>query len=116
MCHQILCNYTSKTIIVDIGTSRINCPTNGGEMEVDGYNGTILCPPFNRVCTSTTYTGNPIEAALNHIVNSDIDYSYILPDVENNVNTDEIYDYDSHRFLEIGLYKYILLLFLYFIN
>ena len=113
MCHQISCNNDTKTIIVDIGQSRIECPTNGGEMQVEGYNGTILCPPFNRVCTSETYTGDPIEAALNHIVNSDIDYSYVLSD-DNNEEENDIYE-DSHK-LEMCLYKFILLLFLYFIN
>jgi hypothetical protein len=73
MCHKITCNTQDKTINVDIGESIIQCPTNGGYMEVNGYNGTIRCPPFYRVCTSSTYVGDSISAALNHISNRDVD-------------------------------------------
>jgi len=76
MCHKIECNFEDKTINVDIGETIIECPTNGGYIEVDGYNGTIRCPPFNRVCTSSTFVGDSITAALNHIPNEDIDSSY----------------------------------------
>ena len=75
MCHKITCNTQDKTINVDIGESIIQCPTNGGYMEVNGYNGTIRCPPFYRVCTSNTYVGDSINAALNHIINLNIDSS-----------------------------------------
>ena len=76
MCHKITCNSSDKTISVDIGETVIECPTDGGYMEVDGYNGTIRCPPYDRVCTSKTYVGDSISAALNHIPNEDIDSSY----------------------------------------
>ena len=79
MCHKIKCNSNDKTITVDIGKTTIDCPTDGGYMEVDGYKGTIRCPPYNRVCTSETYVGDSINAALNHVVNIDF----------NNFNTDE---------------------------
>ena len=67
MCHKITCNSNDKTVKVDIGSEIIECPTDGGYVEVDGYNGEILCPPYNRVCTSNTYVGTSIKAALNHI-------------------------------------------------
>ena len=71
MCHKIKCNSNDKTITVDIGKTTIDCPTDGGYMEVDGYKGTIRCPPYNRVCTSKTYVGDSINAALNHITSLD---------------------------------------------
>jgi len=76
MCHKINCNSKDKTITVDIGKTTIDCPTDGGYMEVDGYNGTIRCPPYNRVCTSKTYVGDSINAALKHITSQDNSNSY----------------------------------------
>ena len=126
MCHEILCDNDTKSITVDIGDFTIDCPTDGGEMEVDGYDGTILCPPYNRVCTSEEYFADPIKAVLNKISNSDIDYSFILNENNENNETNETNENNgndsytirdsSHKFLEIGLYRYILLLFLYFKN
>ena len=77
MCHQIKCNLNSQTFTVNIGQSTIICPTDGGEMQVKGYNGTITCPPFNRVCTSEIYISNPIQAVLNHITFFDLNLKNI---------------------------------------
>ena len=67
MCHKVTCNTDDKKVNVSIGEEIIECPTDGGYVEVDGYNGEILCPPFNRVCTSSTYVGTSIKAALGHV-------------------------------------------------
>jgi len=72
MCHKITCNYNNKTIKVDIGDSYIECPKGGGEMTVNGYDGTIICPLYDRVCNGEVYEANPIQAVLKHIKNADI--------------------------------------------
>ena len=111
MCHEISCNYDNETFTVNIGQTTIDCPTEGGEMEVEGYNGTIKCPPYNRVCTSEIYISDPIKAVLNNISNLDLDYSfkYIPEDTEDSLDIDifDIYDF-SDFFLSI--YKYLLIL------
>ena len=95
-CLKIACNYDIKTFSVDIGKQTIECPNEGGEINVEGYKGSIICPPYNRVCTSKVYTGNPIQAVLNHISNSDIDSTARFP-----------HDNNFSKFL---LDKYLLLL------
>ena len=108
MCHEISCNYDNETFTVNIGQTTIDCPTEGGEIEVEGYNGTIKCPPYNRVCTSETYTGDPIKAVLNHLTNSDLDYSFKYTE---DSSDNEIFDiYDFNEFLFISIYKYLLIL------
>ena len=83
MCYKIKCNFDSKTFTVDLGYSTIDCPTEGGDMEVTGYTGKITCPPFNRVCTSNPYVSSPIQAALNHVTNIDLNLTNI-DDILNN--------------------------------
>ena len=78
-CYKISCNYNKRTFNVDVGKQIIECPNEGGEMSVEGYSGIIICPPYNRVCTSEIYTGNPIQAVLKHISNSDIDTTERFP-------------------------------------
>ena len=98
MCHQIECNLDSKTYIVYIGGGlSIECPTKGGEMEVEGYNGTITCPPFDRVCTSENYTANPIQAALDKISNMDINIFKIIEDSSS--SQEEIQNKNNNVFL-----------------
>ena len=109
MCHEISCDYDNETFTVNIGESTIECPTEGGEMEVEGYNGTIKCPPYNRVCTSEIYTGDPIKAVLNEITNSDLD----IPEVNEDCKEAEDCK-DNVKFLFVSLFKYLLILiFLY---
>lgn len=105
MCHKILCNSNNQTIKVDIGEYIIECPKEGGEMEIDGYNGTIKCPPYNRVCTNKNFINDPLKAVLNHITNSDLDYSfkYDIPDV-----------IAYSQFLVLFIYKYLLIFMLLF--
>ena len=108
MCHEISCNYDNETFTVNIGQTTIDCPTEGGEIEVEGYNGTIKCPPYNRVCTSETYTGDPIKAVLNHLTNSDLDYSFKYNEDSSEIEFFDIYDFNE--FLFIFIYKYLLIL------
>jgi leishmanolysin len=91
ICYKIKCNAENKTINVDIGETTIDCPTDGGEMEVNGYSGVIRCPPYNRVCTSKTYVGDSINAAINHIANQDFDNLNLDKDKDgyNDYNGDE---------------------------
>ena len=90
MCHKIECDLDSKYYTVDIGNALIECPTEGGEMEVERYKGTITCPPFNRVCTSEKYIANSIQAALEHITNIDVGNFNIDDDAnnDNDINND----------------------------
>ena len=112
MCHEISYDYDKQTFTVNIGESTIECPTDGGEMEVEGYNGTIKCPPYNRVCTSEIYTCDPINAVLNEITNSDLDYSFkYIPEVsEDSENINSFIINDNVKFLFVSLYKYLLIL------
>ena len=94
MCHKIKCNLKSKTYDVDIGQTIIKCPTEGGVFEVEGYNGTITCPPFDRVCTSEIYIGNPIQAVLDHINKVDL----------NNIKINNLSDSDDESYNNIDSY------------
>ena len=100
LCHKISCNYDKLTFNVDIGNHTIECPNEGGKINVEGYKGTITCPRYNRVCTSAVYTGNPIQAVLKRISNSDID-------------TTARFTHEKNSSLYI-LNKFLLLLFIFF--
>ena len=116
MCHKIECDLDSKYYTVDIGNALIECPTEGGEMEVEGYKGTITCPPFNRVCTSEKYIANSIQAALEHITNIDVGNFNIDDDAnnDNDINNDSDNNNGNNEFFlkTINLYLYFIFIFL----
>ena len=116
MCHKIECDLDSKNYTVDIGNALIECPTEGGEMEVEGYKGTITCPPFNRVCTSEKYIANPIQAALEHITKIDLVNFNIDDDANNdNNNNNNSDDSDNNDNWNNIFFLKIINLYLYFI-
>ena len=116
MCHKIECDLDSKYYTVDIGNALIECPTEGGEMEVERYKGTITCPPFNRVCTSEKYIANSIQAALEHITNIDVGNFNIDDDAnnDNDINNDSDNNNGNNEFFlkTINLYLYFIFIFL----
>ena len=51
MCHEMFCS--EKTLTIKINNVYIICPRQGGKVEIEGYNGFILCPDYNLICTGT---------------------------------------------------------------
>ena len=52
MCHEMICS--DRTLTIKINKDYVICPRQGGKVEIDGYDGFILCPDYNLICTGTT--------------------------------------------------------------
>ena len=51
MCHEMFCSERSLTI--KINNEYLVCPRQGGKVEIEGYNGFLLCPDYNLICTGS---------------------------------------------------------------
>jgi hypothetical protein len=51
MCYQMHCSSSSLTI--QINNDYIVCPREGGKVELEGYDGQLICPDYNLICTGT---------------------------------------------------------------
>ena len=51
MCYQIYCS--SKSLTIGIYNKYVVCPREGGNIEVEGYDGYLNCPDYNLICTGT---------------------------------------------------------------
>ena len=51
ICYESFCSDYSLT--VKINEDYIVCPRAGGKIEVEGYNGSFLCPDYNLICSGT---------------------------------------------------------------
>ena len=56
VCHEMFCSSQSLTII--IGEYYIVCPRAGGKIEVENFEGFLLCPDYNLICTGTSLCNN----------------------------------------------------------
>ena len=60
LCFKVECkNNTEKSVRIFIGNNVIDCPASGGPQTLEGYNGYILCPDYNLVCTGTKWCIDP---------------------------------------------------------
>ena len=55
-CHEITC-YDSN-FDVTIGDITVTCNTDGEELEIDGFYGTMICPSFDKVCADVPCRNN----------------------------------------------------------
>ena len=64
LCYRVKCikdgNTGEKSIIIYIGNNVIYCPASGGTQTLEGYNGFILCPDYNLICTGDPWCLDPI--------------------------------------------------------
>ena len=51
MCYPTYCS--SKSLTIQINNLYIVCPREGGNVEVEGYDGFVNCPDYNLICTGT---------------------------------------------------------------
>ena len=95
ICYKVECDNTNKNIIVHIGSSKINCPTSGGNItNPSGFKGTIRCPKFIDICDfEGNIMCNEMFDCLNRNENKEKDYSqqYVNEDdnVDENINDNE---------------------------
>ena len=52
MCYEIFC--TSLSLTIKIKDLYVVCPREGGNVEVEGFDGYVNCPDYNLMCTGTT--------------------------------------------------------------
>ena len=87
MCHEMFCSDRSLTI--KINGEYIVCPRQGGKVELDDYNGFILCPDYNLICTGSVMC-NDIFDCINKksLVKNDL-YDYAINTNQNYANEEK---------------------------
>ena len=55
-CYEIFCS--EKSLTLKIFDDYIVCPRAGGKISVEGYNGYLLCPDYNLMCSGTVICNN----------------------------------------------------------
>ena len=88
MCHEMICSNRSLTI--KINNEYIVCPRQGGKVEIDGYNGFILCPDYNLICTGTVMCNDLFDCVKNKSLVKNAIYDY-------EINTSQDYGQEENK-------------------
>ena len=83
VCYQMICSALSLTI--KINDNYIVCPRSGGTIKAEGFNGYILCPDYNLICTGTTLCNNIIDCLDNNSEEKEdtFNYNYTIQTTQN---------------------------------
>ena len=55
-CYETFCS--EKSLTIKIFNDYVVCPRAGGKIEVEGYQGYLLCPDYNLICSGTVICNN----------------------------------------------------------
>ena len=78
LCYKVDCynNSGEKGVRIFIGNNVIICPVSGGVQTLDGYNGYILCPDFNLICTGSKWCLDPLSCIEENSIPLEDSYIY----------------------------------------
>ncbi len=76
ICYKKNCNFSSGTYTVEINSKTVTCPKEGGRVSLDGYDGAIVCPDFNFMCTHDTLCSDVFDCINKKITRKNSSFSY----------------------------------------
>ena len=76
---------TSGSLTIKIGEYFIVCPRSGGKVEVENFNGYLLCPDYNLICTGSRLCNNIYDCLKEQSVeiNETFYYNYTIKTTQN---------------------------------
>lgn len=89
-CYQYQCDFDNLILKITVGAQTINCPKQGGLIQIPTYNGNVVCPDFYKICTSKPQCKDMISCAINKVLPIDAIYNYITVNPIINSNTNQI--------------------------
>ena len=92
---------SAKSLTIKVGDYYIVCPREGGQIKAENFQGTLLCPDYNLICTNKILCNNLLDCLEKNSEDkeSEFDYDYTIkttqdPSVYNATNPDISYGYE----------------------
>ena len=73
-CYQMFCS--SESLTIKINNDFIVCPRSGGKINVLNYDGYLLCPDYNLICSGTVVCNDMFECVEKKSLLKDVIYDY----------------------------------------
>ena len=104
VCYESFCS--SKSLTIKINNDFIVCPRQGGKIEVKNYEGYLLCPDYNLMCSGTALCNDMFDCVekKSEIKEEGYIYDYIIKTSQNVFKSKEeaIDDIDNYELSEDG--------------
>jgi hypothetical protein len=77
ICYDMTCDDSNKIYSFKVGSTVIKCPTEGGTVKADGFDGEVHCPDYNLVCTKSVACSDAVDCANKKSTPLDAVYNYV---------------------------------------
>ena len=74
VCYQMYCS--EKSLTIQINNDFIICPRNGGKIKAINYDGNLLCPDYNLICSGTVMCNNMFDCIEKKSLIKEVIYDY----------------------------------------
>ena len=105
VCYEIFCS--SKSLTIKIQDNYIICPRAGGKIPLKGFNGFILCPDYNLMCSGTVICNNMFDCVdkKSEIKEESYDYDYVIKTTQNvdRAEDEDFNNEDNYELSEDGI-------------
>ena len=83
VCYKMSCS--AKSFTIKIGNDYIVCPREGGQIQPDGFQGYLLCPDYNLICTTDKLCNNMEDCFEKRSIEKEdtLDYDYTIKTTQN---------------------------------
>ena len=109
LCYEMFCSDLSLTI--KIGDRYIVCPRSGGKIKVKDFEGYLLCPDYNLICSSTILCNNLINCIEKKSQEKSSDillYDYEIKTTQNpDIYINDTLNYDGYELTNKGICPFL---------
>ena len=97
ICFETFCS--SKSLTIKVNDDYIVCPREGGKIKVKGYDGYLLCPDYNLMCSGTVLCNDMFDCVdkKSEIKNDAYIYDYQIK-TSQNIESDTNNDYNLNNY------------------
>ena len=86
ICYKMFCS--DKSLTIKIKNDYIVCPRSGGKIKVKNYEGYLLCPDYNLICSGTVICNNMFDCVEKKSLLKEVIYDYKIKTTQNLIESE----------------------------
>ena len=91
-CYKLFCS--SRSLTININNDYIVCPRSGGKIKAINYDGYILCPDYNLMCSGSVLCNDMFDCVERYSLLKDVTYDYTIK------TTQDLIEAENDKFSE----------------
>ena len=87
ICYKMFCS--DKSLTIKIKNDYVVCPRSGGKIKVQNYEGYLLCPDYNLICSGTVICNDMFDCVEKKSLLKEVVYDYQIQTSQNLIESEK---------------------------